>query len=152
MRNITTKCRDAKRRKIVQAAAEYFIQKLLPQKRVLNLDIRILDGLIELRGNAGECWDLKPEHDYTVIIDGSLPLPHILTTLAHELTHVKQFAKKELIFGKKSDIWKGVVFSHATRGKKYLSLPWEKEARSKEIPLVVEFINTLDEKVQRLYF
>ena len=51
----------------------------------------------------------------------------MVTALCHEMVHVKQFAKKEMVDGIKTGvpIWKSKKISLNTN---YWDLPWEKEA------------------------
>jgi hypothetical protein len=58
----------------------------------------------------------------------------MLLTLAHEMTHVKQFARRELI-EIKADVlfkWYGEVFGDEVH---YYETPWEIEAHGREIGL-----------------
>lgn len=75
----------------------------------------------------------------------------MITSLIHELTHVKQIAKKELQPGPdyKSLYWKGKEYITVRELKKrmknfndYMKLPWEAEAYGNMKPLYNKFINS----------
>jgi len=63
-----------------------------------------------------------------------------LSTLAHEMVHVKQFAKNEL--DSALTVWKGK--DHADTD--YWDAPWEKEARRLQNKMVVAFEKELNEE------
>lgn len=68
----------------------------------------------------------------------------MLTTLAHELVHLKQFAKGEL---KNHSVdaykWKGELVDIPESEAKYLKTPWETEAYTREKELCEAFIDDL---------
>ena len=66
---------------------------------------------------------------YLVVIKPHRNLYHIGLTLAHELVHVKQFAKGTLKQGKHGHTWAGKKYSKKTP---YLDQPWEIEAFSRQ--------------------
>lgn len=59
-----------------------------------------------------------------------------IATLAHEMIHVKQFAKGEL--SKCLTLWKGKQVSEDTE---YRKQPWEKQAYANDISLYLHFIH-----------
>lgn len=63
-----------------------------------------------------------------------ISLPRLLKWLAHEVTHIKQYALKELQDTQKAIKWHGKEYleSDTVKYADYLSLPWEMEARSYE--------------------
>jgi hypothetical protein len=75
----------------------------------------------------------------------------MIQSLIHELTHVKQIAKKELQPGPdyKSLYWKGKEYITVRELKKkmknvgdYMKLPWEKEAYGNMKPLYNKFLKS----------
>lgn len=66
--------------------------------------------------------------DYTIEFSSRVKKKNILTTLAHELVHMKQYASGDLNFGETLDytIWKGKVYDE--RKVPYWLHPWELEA------------------------
>ena len=63
-----------------------------------------------------------------------------LTTLAHEMVHVKQFARNEL--DSALTVWKGKDHTNT----EYWDQPWEREARRLQNKLVVAFEKELNEE------
>ena len=60
-----------------------------------------------------------------------------LATIAHELTHIKQFYLRELTYSKKGNFqWYGLTMKHT----EYLLTPWEMEARAMEEVLAYAYL------------
>jgi len=116
----------------IRKASIFFINALIPKKRILHIVIKRRKNLIQNSGTYGECWQLDEPHCFEILLDADLSRKDCLTTLAHEIVHVKQFCKKELQFGNKIDTWCGKKYYH---GAAYESLPWEKEATRLETKL-----------------
>lgn len=131
-------CKQSPRlkRKIKEAALHY-ISKLMPNKKKLEVRIRLIDGLVHKKNAYGECYATDDPHTFFIDLEGSDRESIILQTLAHEFVHIKQFSRKELIFKETYSIWHGHAYKddHA-----YYSLPWEKEARKIEKILYESFI------------
>ena len=119
----------------LSTAAVYFLGILLPRKLNIQIDIRVVYGLLENEFAYGECYDytnIEGSSAYKIQIEGLMKPLDILSTLAHEMVHVKQFDKKELKFLLKCNKWHGVKFDSET---KYADYPWEHEAEKLEIEL-----------------
>ena len=104
------------------------------------LDISRLRTAIELRFHHKQCVD-KEQSSYGLceaidrrhfIIDVGL-YGNWLSTLAHEMVHVKQFAKDEL--DPALTRWKTKDHSRT----EYWDQPWEKEARRLQLKLLLTF-------------
>jgi hypothetical protein len=67
------------------------------------------------------------------LLDDNLNKFTQILVLAHEMIHVKQYAKKELIVNQEGVIWKGRKFQYARAFN--LQAPWEKEAYHNDRPL-----------------
>ena len=86
-------------------------------------------------GSEGLCLSLDQRNfEVDVALYGNW-----LVTLAHEMVHVKQFARGELDSGLTR--WKSR--SHANT--EYADQPWEKEARKLQYKLVAKFMEELGE-------
>jgi len=89
----------------------------------------------------GECYDLdasaKRDH-YTIRLDYAADVQSIIATLAHEMVHIKQFARGELrmLYAGYCAKWKGEKYTDDTL---YETCPWEVEANSIEPALSAEF-------------
>lgn len=97
-------------------------KKLMPRLKNLELDVKLVNNLAEKTGCEGFCLQVD-NRQYELEIDASLGLRDFVTTIVHEMVHVKQGVRGELreIFGKQ--YWKGRVCN-----KEYMEQPWEKEA------------------------
>lgn len=71
----------------------------------------------------------------------------MLSTLCHEMVHVKQYLRKELIGNK----WKGKVHKTAERDPFEFNSPWEKEAYSLEDKLFKKMQKNVDFKWLKKY-
>lgn len=80
-------------------------------------------------GNLGMCLD-ETQEDFIILVksQGRPPI-EVFTTIAHEMIHVKQYIKENLgwFLDNRGDI-------------PYLERWWEKEAFSKSVKLVEEFV------------
>ena len=70
--------------------------------------------------------------EFEVDIEADLGHIYLLRTLAHELVHVKQYARKELVdmCSGNYQMWNRVMYNENIVG--YKNLPWEKEASERE--------------------
>jgi hypothetical protein len=66
---------------------------------------------------------------YIVVIKPSMSIKDIGLTLAHEMVHVRQFAKGILKVKNGVNYWKGKRFTKRT---KYLDQPWEQDAFARQ--------------------
>ena len=96
------------------------------------IHIRIHNALTVDRGRSeGLCESIDKRH---FIIDVAL-FGNWLSTLAHEMVHVKQFAKGEL--NSSLSQWKSNKYCENIN---YWEQPWEKEARKLQHKLVLNFV------------
>lgn len=70
--------------------------------------------------------------EFEVEIECDLSRVYLLRTLAHELVHVKQYARKELVdmCSGNYKMWNKTLYNENIVG--YKNLPWEKEASEQE--------------------
>jgi len=78
---------------------------------------------------SGQCIPLNGLDTYLVVLKPTKDVCALGITLAHELTHVSQFAKGTLTLTPKGKRWKGKFYGNKTR---YLDQPWEIDAFSKQ--------------------
>lgn len=130
-------------REELRAATNFFIDTLLPRKRILHIAVKRRKSLIDKNGTYGECWQLDEPHCFEILLDAGVSDEELITTLAHEMVHVKQFSRKELRFGHKADTWYGKKYYHeqSTSWAAYNALPWEKEATKLENKLYNAYQN-----------
>ena len=70
----------------------------------------------------------------------------MLLSLAHEMPHLKQFARRQLrYYDNGSTIWKSETFGRKREKKTgHYKLPWEVEAYKKEKQLFLDLVNNTD--------
>ena len=137
---------------LLTEAAEFFATQLMDARMVRNLEIDI-----ELHGRKTDA------HGYCVNEDGNRKsrwftielrrqnIDEMIKSLAHEMVHVKQYAKNELqsIWPsypsrrrggyKIQNKWLGVPWKPKRKECPYYDAPWEQEAYAKEVSLVYKW-------------
>jgi hypothetical protein len=128
---MTRKRRDAVR------AAGFYAGMLGIGKRDFTLEIHFkYDYLKTFQIYA--CVDYHNDKHATIEIDTGLEEEIMLTTMAHEMVHVKQYIKKELSESKRElMLWKG---KKVPAELPYHRCPWELEAYKKQNVLYWEYI------------
>lgn len=122
--------------KEVEYATNFFCRKLISAQLLRHLTVIIT--FKKLRGLKGlaeaiDC-DIKPR-EFHIQIRQTMSRQNILKTLAHELVHVKQYARKELgvvLIGSRLRWHDQMIDSAATN---YWEYPWEIEAYGREVGL-----------------
>jgi hypothetical protein len=97
--------------------------KLTKSRKLLQI---ILDPDIE---ELGSTIPLNGLDTYLVVLKPVKDLQALGATLAHELTHVAQFAKGTLQLTPRGKLWKGKYYG---RRVPYLDQPWEIQAFAKQ--------------------
>ena len=117
-------------RKLVQEMA-YYAVFMLGMKRLRSLDIEI--NLKKLDTADGYCLCMD-KREFEIEANKKMGLRRLLETIAHEMVHVKQYARGELT--ETHYAWKGEPVDENTE---YWDLPWEIEAHGRETGLFVRF-------------
>lgn len=129
----------------LEEAARFFAAQLMHARTVnkLEIDLEVVRNL----DVTGECIsedDTKNPRYFTVRLKQQ-PLDEMIRTLAHEMVHVKQYAKNEL--GKELSLarggkglrivtrWQGDLWSPKSKEDGYWDAPWEIEAYGREVGL-----------------
>jgi hypothetical protein len=97
--------------------------KLTKSKKLLHI---IIDRDLQ---ELGTTVPLKGLDTYLVVIKPVKDMAALGATLAHELTHVAQFAKGTLQLTPRGKLWKGKYYG---RRVPYLEQPWEIQAFAKQ--------------------
>lgn len=107
-------------RDIVQKVVGFCIKEMMPRMRTLDIEI----NLVKIKSDVtGFCMMRDTNRQFEIELSRDLTLKELVTTVAHEMVHVKQYARKELDgFGTR---WKN---ARVKEGTTYWELPWEKEA------------------------
>ena len=85
--------------------------------------ITFFQNNINMNGDVGQMLPV-----YQVRINATLRNSYQQVALAHELIHIKQYAKGELnVIDKRTVIWKETYYKHLNAADRFIS-PWEQEA------------------------
>jgi len=161
---------------IITSATYFFIREIFPKNKLhLAKCIKLTISrhqLTRLKTSNNTSLGLiyildqgyKPKEFRISIRTNKVNLLWLLTTLAHEIIHIKQYRLGELVDTVHGSKWKGKFYAEVGSNKKvskrvlyrrYHDLPWEREAWEKEDILFKKFINKHNIKlkdVKRCYF
>ena len=143
--NISGKAENISNKEI-RHAVFFYTKKLLGNSlaKKITLDIIIDKELLknfEMFANISPIEaDPRPKH-YEMEIDAKLTKKQFLVSLAHEIIHLKQFAKNQMrdLESKKMTRWMGDYYVEDNIN--YWRRPWEVEAHKGEKILYEEYIN-----------
>ena len=126
----------------IKFATAFFAKYLMGDRLSKNLDIELL---FENQGKMAEGHCSPTEHSrnprsFEIGINPKLRRYKMLQCLAHEMVHVRQLAKGIMKFAPNEvRYWKGKRYTKKT---KYLDMPWELDAFSKQEILLRRAIDT----------
>ena len=126
-------------RKLVNNLTRFSANKLMTKRLADTLTVHIAlvkdlfkkEGIYGDAGEAEEEWYERRPKVFKIRVDSSMLLRPMLTTIAHEMVHVKQYAKGELrSFAKNNNTrYKDKVYNESVD---YWEQPWEIEAHGWE--------------------
>jgi len=122
--------------KYVESMVEFCIQKLMPRMETLDITVKLKTP----KGAMGYCLETDNKRTFEIEIDRNQKLRPLLETVAHEMVHVKQFARREL--HPSTDTWYGKTYN--PKKVSYWDLPWEIEAHGREVGLFVRWCEEND--------
>ena len=120
---------NKKQRKLVESVANFMESLYFKRNRTLSIEFFLSRTIAKDCGVDGICCTFgtyKPR-EFEIGISGLMSESDMIKTVIHELIHVKQYVKGELIdrtHGKYKTIWKGKDHSKTSYSKQ----PWEKQA------------------------
>lgn len=125
----------ARQRALATSIAHFCHQMLMPRMKTLEINIEFNDDMRQ-DDDCGYCvptagYVCKSPREFDIEINASKSLRTIMDTVAHEMVHVKQYARNELReLGDSHFTWLG----ESVDGNKinYFDLPWEIEAHGRE--------------------
>ena len=124
----------ARQKELVMSIAQFCKAKLMPRMRDLEVTIK----LVTLKDDAlGYCLH-EDAKEFEIEIHKDLPQRKLLATVAHEMVHVKQYARGELYESTRQNKhrWQG---KWLTKDPDYWDRPWEIEAHGREHGLFVQW-------------
>lgn len=117
----------------IKFATAFFAQYLMGESLTRKLDIEVV---LEDQGMAeGHCSPLEAEKrpkSFEIGINPKMARHKMLLCLAHEMVHVKQYAKNELQTDSHLALFKGRPVLLRNDLESYLNYPWEIEAFGRE--------------------
>lgn len=130
-----------------KAAAEFAASQLMSNKLANNITVKLL---FSKEQTADKGWDGFADwvdrndrpREFIIGLDPNLSRKALLSTLFHEMVHIKQYATGQLKDYKrmKGTInWMGRLLRDNKSQAKHT--PWEREARRKEVTLYKDFQN-----------
>ena len=132
-------------RKLVSRATWWYVEKLMGKRLMSSLEIHIhlRKNLMDKEGCEGTAiWEgdyCDRPREFKIELDVSYSIRDALITLAHEIVHIKQWAKGEMYEYLKS----GLIRFHKTKfdidNIDYWDYPWEVEAFGKQLGLFIRF-------------
>jgi len=133
---ITVKGGNTSQRKHVESLVAFCVKTLMPRMRTLDITVK----LCKPKDAMGYCLELDSNREFEIEIDKTQSLRKLLETVAHEMVHVKQFARREMHPTK--DDWYGKTYD--PKKVNYWDLPWEIEAHGRECGLFVRWCEDND--------
>lgn len=126
-------------------AIVFYGEKLMSKRMLLGIDLKIifvpkLEAHYNIVGDC--CWEddnIRPR-EFVIRLDADMGKRKMLISLAHEMVHIKQYAKNEMrdMMRCSSSIkWHRETVN--TDDVNYWDLPWEIEAHGREAGLYVRF-------------
>ena len=131
-------------KKYAKSIALFCAGKLMHRNLIdnISLQIKFSKTLYKDCGNLGNItWEddnYKPR-EFVMEIDNTVRLRRVLESVAHEMVHLKQFAKgemRDMMTADKTE-WFGQTLH--SRSHDYYDLPWEIEAHGREVGLFVRW-------------
>jgi hypothetical protein len=128
---------------LIQQALEYYAQQLLP-RLAPRLTVHVnITNLHRSQGNSGSCtWTDRRWRPrcFEIEIEASIGVDRTLRILAHEMVHVKQFARGEMTDSTDLGMVRFGGRLHRLRDDDgYWTQPWEIEAYGREPGLYHRF-------------
>lgn len=123
-----------KEKELAEKVAYWCVKKLMPRLRNIEISIEIKN----LKGNWADVMMEDSRREYTIRLQRGLSLFDLISTMCHEMVHVKQYVRKEMDdFGGR---WKT---RKVARDTNYFDLPWEKQAFKMESKLAIECVQEI---------
>ena len=135
-------------RELAIASVGHFMKTVMPRMNNLFIKVVGVEHLDLKEGVDGDCiWtdDSPRPKEFLIRVNTCLSIKDFVTTIMHEMVHVKQYARREMFDmrasakGKRVTNWKGTKVD--TDRVSYKNQPWEVEAFALQDKLAEEFLN-----------
>jgi hypothetical protein len=134
---------NKKKRDMVEDLTMFCLKNLMPKMSKIIINIELISGLNKKEGLIGSCiWEdsIHLPREFTIKLDSTQKIKEILKTLAHEMVHIKQYARgelKDLAYGDSICKWHDKFIRYDKLN--YYDHPWEIEAYGREYGLVIRW-------------
>ena len=118
-------------KKYARSMVKFCIKTLMPRMKTLDITVKLKNP----KGAMGYCLELDDNRTFEIEADKKLRLRKLLETIAHEMVHVKQYARREL--HPVHNTWCGKTIN--PKKISYWDLPWEIEAHGREAGLFIRW-------------
>lgn len=136
-----------KERKILKMATHFYASRLMSERLSdsLEIDVNVIKDFYAKNKILGEPFpkddELGIKKQFVINLEWNKMGKRVLQCLAHEMVHVKQYAKGELKFHERRNL---VTFQKEQyQGDEYWESLWEIEAYGREVGLYQKFRPTL---------
>lgn len=140
-------------RTIMRSATKWWLEYLCGKRLASNLTVTIelIDYLRRDQGVLGDCCGFEDDNnrprEFWIRIDTKQTPYTRMLALAHELIHVKQYAKNEMFDYQNRALYGATRFKNEVywaQQMSYRELPWEKEAYAKEKKVMNAWVRATD--------
>ena len=120
--------RRSQTRDYIESVVRFLAQELKLENSSWALEVHTQRGMAKQNDVRGCVTRVGPKY-LLMYLDSALDVERLTITIAHEMVHVKQYAKGQIQFkhGRKTPNWMGKKSK-----KHYYEQPWELEAFTKE--------------------
>ena len=131
-------------RKLVETATWFYTEKLMGKRLMAGLEITInlKKNLLAKTGFEGSAiWEddgVRPR-EFAIELDPDMKIRNLLINLAHEMIHVKQWAKDEMFEYMEPHMVRFKGEKIHLKEINYWDYPWEIEAYGRQLGLFVRF-------------
>tara|TARA_Y100000590_G_C15316916_1_gene862400 strand:+ start:120 stop:533 length:414 start_codon:yes stop_codon:yes gene_type:complete len=133
MNLITVEGSNKNRRLLAEEVVSFCIQKLIPRIRTLDVEV----SLTNIDDADGYCHSMN-KREFELEIEKKLKENDFISTVAHEMVHVWQYATGQLSQKGCKEFWRGRDYTKTSYSKQ----PWERQAMRMEKQLLKEFKKT----------
>ena len=134
----------------IKFATAFFANYLMGERLAKNLDIEIrFENLGNLEGVCNPVDAEKKPRMFEIGMRPNMQRYKLLQCLAHEMVHVKQYARGELSNELITAKWQGKTYKLTNSMEDYLNWPWEVEAYGRDRSLYLFYqVMVKSEKVK----
>ena len=122
------------RKELAHRVIVWYIDTIMPRMKTLDITVNLTNCYS--KGAYGYCMMGDNNREFELEIDKNLRLFDFVSTICHEMTHLKQYARNEMKPLDDGRVrWKKKVYPEKTS---YDDSPWEKEAFRVETELAMK--------------